>query len=152
MINIIAAITKNRGLGLDNKLLIHNSEDLQEFKRLTSNKDSVLMCGRKTYEHLPKVVQKRVKYVLTRSPQKEKEVDFNDLKKVLLFCQNVWVIGGGEIYKKFIEENLADKIYLSIFEENLEADTFFPQIPEDKYRVKYVTYFRTFKRKIYENR
>ena len=150
MIHVIAAITKNRGLGLGNKLLIHNSEDLKEFKRLTSDPDSVIVCGRKTYESLPKVVQNRVKFVLTRNPQTTKDITFNDLKKSILFCQDVWVIGGGEIYKKFIEEGLADSIYLSIFEENMEADTFFPEIPEDKYACKYITHFKTFKRKTYE--
>lgn len=150
MINIIAAITKNRGLGLGNKLLIHNSEDLKEFKRLTSDPNSVIVCGRKTYESLPKVVQSRVRFVLTRNPQNPKDLTFNDLKKSILFCQDVWVIGGGEIYKKFIEENLADRIYLTIFDENLEADTFFPEIPEDKYACKIITYFKTFKRKVYE--
>ena len=150
MINVIAAITKNRGLGLGNKLLIHNSEDLKEFKRLTSDPNSVIVCGRKTYESLPKIVQDRVKYVLSTNPSKEKEVTLNDLKKSILFCDDVWVLGGGEIYKKFIEENLADRIYLTIFDENLDADTFFPEIPEDKYACKIITYFKTFKRKVYE--
>ena len=89
MIHVIAAITKNRGLGLDNKLLIHNSEDLKEFKRLTSNPNSIIVCGRKTYESLPKVVQNRVKFVLTRNPKNLKDVTFNDLKKSILFCQDV---------------------------------------------------------------
>lgn len=150
MINIIAGITENRGLGLNNSLLIHNAEDLKEFKRLTSKPGSVVVCGRKTYDSLPKIVQGRVKYILSKNPSKEKEVSLNDLKKSILFCQDVWVIGGGEIYKKFIEDNLVDRVYLSIFAETLEADTFFPDIPESKYKVKYVNYFRTFKRKIYE--
>lgn len=146
MINIIVAVSneRDRAIGKDNKLLLHNKEDLQEFKRLTSQPSSVLVCGRKTYESLPEVVKKRVSLIFGKyhtTLDQFKSMDFSN--------KTIWIIGGGEIYKKMIEENLVDSIYLTTFDKELEGDTFFPQIPEN-FVCKHITYFKTFKRKIYE--
>ena len=68
MINIIAAIGKNRELGKDNKLLWHIPEDFKRFKNLTSG--HVVIMGRKTYQSLPKKFRplpNRVNIVVTRN-------------------------------------------------------------------------------------
>ena len=58
MINIIAAIGKNRELGKDNKLLWHIPQDLKRFKLIT-NKHTVIM-GRKTFESIGRPLPNRL--------------------------------------------------------------------------------------------
>ena len=48
---------------------------------------------------------------------------------MLLCGYNCFIIGGGEIYKQSIE--VADKIYLTLIDEEFEGDTYFPEIGED---------------------
>jgi len=51
-IKIIVAMSKNRVIGINNKLPWHITEDLKRFKKLTSGY-SIIM-GRKTYESIGK--------------------------------------------------------------------------------------------------
>lgn len=41
----------------------------------------------------------------------------------------IWIIGGGEIYKQFI--NKVDELHLTHVDADFEADTFFPEIDEN---------------------
>ena len=48
MYSLIVAIGKNNEIGKENKLLWHISEDLKNFKKVTSGKKIIM--GRKTFE------------------------------------------------------------------------------------------------------
>ena len=50
-IHLIWAQDNNGGIGLNGKLPWHISEDLKNFKKITSN--STIIMGRKTWESLP---------------------------------------------------------------------------------------------------
>ena len=64
-ITLIAAVSKNNGIGLNNKLLWYNKDDLKRFKELTIG-HSIIM-GRKTFESLPNgALPNRKNIVLTR--------------------------------------------------------------------------------------
>lgn len=52
MISIIVAVSDDWGIGKDNELLWHISEDLQRFKRLTTGKTVIM--GKKTWYSLQK--------------------------------------------------------------------------------------------------
>ncbi|MFR9566874.1 MAG: dihydrofolate reductase, partial [Rikenellaceae bacterium] len=62
MISIIVAIAQNRVIGGDNQLLWHISEDLRNFKRITSGHPVIM--GRKTYESLGRPLPKRTNVVI----------------------------------------------------------------------------------------
>ena len=47
--------------------------------------------------------------------------------------EEIFVIGGGEIYKKFLELNLIDRMYITHIDEFFEGDTFFPEINFDNW-------------------
>ena len=49
------------------------------------------------------------------------------------YNEEVFVIGGGEIYKKFLELNLIDRMYITHIDEFFEGDTFFPDINFDNW-------------------
>ena len=47
-----------------------------------------------------------------------------------MLCNNdCFIIGGGEIYKQSID--IADKIYLTLVQEDFEGDTYFPEIGKE---------------------
>ena len=67
-INIIAALSKNRVIGINNRLPWSIPEDLKYFKRLTSGKNQAIVMGRKTWDSLPiKPLPNRRNWVLTKS-------------------------------------------------------------------------------------
>jgi len=125
MIKIIVAQSNNRVIGKDNKLLWRQSDDLKRFKSLTLNNKVVM--GRKTFESIGKPLPNRENYILTRSNIR---IDgckiLNHPDDVLDLEGDIFIIGGGEIYKKFL--NLADEIYLTQVDCELDGDTFFPPI------------------------
>jgi dihydrofolate reductase len=130
MIKIIVATSKNRVIGNDNSLIWNLPSDLKHFKKLTT--DNSIVMGRKTYESIGRPLPNRRNIIITR--QEDYEVDdcevVGSLEEALLLCgSNCFIIGGGEIYKQSI--NIADKIYLTLIDEEFEGDTYFPEIDED---------------------
>ena len=135
-VSIIAAIGKNRELGKDNKLIWHIKEDLQRFKKITSGHPIIM--GRKTWDSLPfKPLPNRTNIVVTRNPgfsfaggRLAKLV--GSVGEALEIAKNspggeeVFIIGGGQIYEQTIKKGLVDKLYLTIVEGEFDADTFFP--------------------------
>ena len=67
IISIIAAIGKNRELGIDNKLIWDIPSDLKFFRKTTSG-HTVLM-GRKTYESIGRTLPKRRNIVISRDTE-----------------------------------------------------------------------------------
>lgn len=64
-INIIAACDNKFGIGKDGKLPWSYKEDLQLFKRLTTN--NILIMGRKTVESIPVLLTNRTIFVLSKT-------------------------------------------------------------------------------------
>ena len=149
MINIIAAIGKNRELGKENKLLWHISQDFKRFKTLTSG--HIVIMGRKTFESLPekfRPLPNRVNIVVTRDPKftisarsykDGKVIVCHSLEEAFRLAslaqgkssKEVFIIGGASIYKQGIK--YANKLYLTLVnQEYPEADAFFPDYSEFK--------------------
>jgi len=138
-ISIIVAIDKNRGIGKDNKLLIHFPEDLKHFKEITSGKPVIM--GETTYLSIGRPLPNRDNIVLTLNQDLKIEncliahsID-ESLEIAKEKCEEknineVFIIGGASIYKQFIDK--ADKLYLTLIDKEFEADTFFPEY-EDKF-------------------
>ena len=139
MLSIIVAKASNDVIGGDNKLLWHISEDLKRFKEITSG--HTIIMGRKTFESLPKVLPNRHHIIITRA--KNFKVDsesvsiINDISDVISKFKDteeeVFVIGGGEIYKSLIP--YTKKLYLTRVYKDSEGDTTFPSINYDDWTV-----------------
>lgn len=52
-LQLVVAVDTDNGIGYKNELLFKDSDDLKHFAKLTANK--VVICGRKTYQSLPRV-------------------------------------------------------------------------------------------------
>ncbi|WP_162126465.1 dihydrofolate reductase [Flavobacterium phycosphaerae] len=129
MITLIAAVAENNALGKDNQLLWHLPDDFKRFKSLTSG--HYIIMGRKTFESFPKPLPNRTHVIITRQKNYAPEgcIVVNSLEDAIAVCpkdEEVFVIGGGEIYTQSIA--MADKIDITKVHQHFEADTFFPEI------------------------
>lgn len=136
MITIIAAVADNNALGKNNELLWHLPNDFKRFKSITTG--HYIIMGRKTFESFPKPLPNRTHVIITR--QKNYSYDgciiVDSLQNALATCskeKEVFIIGGGEIYKQSIE--IADKLDITKVHDTFEADTFFPEIDLDKWNL-----------------
>jgi len=136
-ISIIVAVDKNNGIGRNGDQLAYISGDLKRFKALTTG--HTIVMGRKTFEALPKgALPNRRNVVITRRHDYHPagcDV-YNSIKDVMKEAdsnEELFVIGGGEIYNAFLP--YADKIYLTVIDNKFDgADTFFPEIKEDEWK------------------
>jgi len=146
-INIIVAICKNNGIGINNKLPWHYSSDLKKFKTLTTgNKKNAVIMGKNTYQSLDKKLSNRDNLILSKSLIIDEKNDdfisksFNNLDMLLNFIktknyENIWIIGGNQIYKLFLNKNIVDKIYLTYINKPYECDIFFPKINSNNFKL-----------------
>ncbi len=129
MIILIAAAAENNALGKDNDLIWHLPDDFKRFKALTTGHHIIM--GRKTFESFPKPLPNRTHVIITRQKNYQPEgcLVADSLDAAVAMCpknEDVFVIGGGEIYKQAIA--IADKIELTRVHADFDADTFFPEI------------------------
>lgn len=132
---IIAAIDQNNGLGYKNHLLCHLHDDLKNFKRLTSGHTVVM--GHKTWESLSlKPLPNRKNIILTR----QNNATFTDsitsvsVDHVIELCaedEKVFIIGGANVYKQFIE--IADRMIITHIQHRFISDVYFPEIEDKKW-------------------
>lgn len=135
-LKMIAAVGKNNELGKNNGLIWPIKEDLKFFKQTTIG--STVIMGGNTFLSLPKVLPNRTNIVLS---QQEIDVpegvivyhsidDFiNDYKTKE---ENVFVIGGGMIYKLFIDK--VNEIYLTEIDATCEeATVYFPTFNKEDF-------------------
>lgn len=135
-VSIIVAISLNRAIGNNNKLLYWLPNDLKRFKALTTG--HTIIMGRKTFESLPKgALPNRRNIVLsTQQLQFPGAETYHSLEEAMKHCnseETVFIIGGESVYKQGMQ--LANKIYLTQVEDIAkEADAFFPEIDEKEWR------------------
>lgn len=136
-ISLIAAIASgNRALGKDNQLIYKIPEDLKRFKDLTTG--HVIIMGRKTFESIGRALPNRMNIVVTSTPS-----EFSDkgvfpvpnVREAFYLAQEkekkeIFVIGGAKIFEQVMGR--ADKLYLTIIEDNPPADTYFPDYSDFK--------------------
>ena len=137
-ISLLVAAAENNAIGKDNQLLWHLPNDLKFFKNTTWGMPVIM--GRKTYESFNKLLPGRFNFVITRQTGWKAEAVFTASnftealqKSKETNCKEIFVIGGGEIYKEAIE--IADKIYITRVHASFDADTFFPVIDESKWQL-----------------
>ena len=132
--NIVVAACKNKGIGINNKLPWNLSKDLKYFRFLTqSYGENAIVMGKNTCLSLPRALPKRANYVLSSSLKSYDEFkmieDISLLKKK--HYDNVWLIGGAQVYKSMINNDMINSIYYTDIDADFECDTFFPEIPNN---------------------
>lgn len=139
MVSIIVAIANDGAIGRNGDLICHISADLKRFKELTMG--NTILMGRKTFESLPKrPLPGRKNVVITRNRDYNPEgvVVLDDLEKALKTlgtAENIFIIGGGEIYRQSLQ--YTDRLFVThINITAADADTFFPEINLSEWTVE----------------
>jgi dihydrofolate reductase len=135
-ITLIAAMDRNRTIGIGNKLPWRLPAEMAFFKSMTLGK-TVLM-GRKTFESLPKPLVDRRNVVLTRQQDFQPEgcEIVYSVEEALELCKNdeLMVIGGADIYAQMLPH--ADTILLTEVDTVIEGgDAFFPAFSESQWQI-----------------
>lgn len=140
MISLIAAISENRAIGYENKLLYWLPNDLKRFKALTTG--HTIIMGRKTFDSLPNgALPNRRNVVISRSvkelPGCEVYPSFMDAISSVLTKESeqgdseIFIIGGASVYSQAMP--FADRLCLTLVHDVADkADAFFPPIDDWK--------------------
>lgn len=142
--SLIVCCDNNYGIGKNNKLPWKYSKDMNYFKNQTidNNKLNVVIMGNNTYKSIPnsyKPLKNRFNIVLTKSDinilnnNEDNLKYFNNIDDILLYLHNnkekfndVYIIGGNQIYNIFLDLQIIQNIYLtSISEINYNCDIHF---------------------------
>lgn len=143
--SIIVAFDSKYGIGKNGKLPWGLPSDLKHFKEITTtvaNKDkkNAVIMGRKTWESLPQKYRPlpgRVNLVLSKKGglNLPSEVYCSQsledaLSQLSSFkdLENIFVIGGAQIYVQAIDHPLCQKLYVTHIQGEHGCDTFFPPI------------------------
>jgi dihydrofolate reductase len=121
---IIAAIARNRVIGINGRLPWHIPEDVARFKRLTMG-HAVLM-GRRTYEAIGRPLPGRRNVVIASQPIAGVETfDSPDAALQSLAAEPiVFVLGGSALFAALLPK--AHVLYLTHVDQSPEGDAFFP--------------------------
>lgn len=136
-ISLIAAVSENLVIGKDSRLPWHLPSDMRYFRDVTTG--HCILSGRKNYFTIPPKIRplsNRTNIVVSRQKELFEEIRNEGAEPVntveegirrasLLGEKELFVIGGGEIYKQTI--GIADKLYITWVYATIEGDVFFPE-------------------------
>lgn len=127
-INLITAMDKNMGIGLDDSLPWKLPGELRYFKEKTLN--SVILMGRKTLNSLPGILPQREHWILSKgSVENEKIKVFNSIPDVFkeakaIGLKEIWVVGGANIYEQMLP--FATDLWITEVEAETNSNHYFP--------------------------
>lgn len=142
---IVVAMDSKYGIGKAGGLAWHLPADLKHFKAITAQtnnptKRNAVLMGRKTWESLPEKVRPlpgRLNIVLTRDAQfklPQGVLKCNSLDEALanipLDVENIFVIGGAQIYQEAINHPMCQKLFLTHVKGDFACDAFFSPISQ----------------------
>ncbi len=130
VISLIACIGRNRELGYENDLIWKIPDDMAYFKAMT--KGHAIIMGQRTFESIGRALPGRTNIVLSD------DANFNPSDVIVARTMDealkqakdketdeIFFIGGAFVYSQSIK--FADKIYLTIVDDEAQADAFFPE-------------------------
>lgn len=134
---IIAAVSSNGVIGVNNDLPWKIPEDMKHFKRTTTG--HIVIMGRKTFESFgAKPLPNRMNVIISGSSVlaskytilSENAVIVKDIESLEFLSEikdkQKFVIGGGQIYKEFLDRGLVEQCILTEVKKEYEGDVYFP--------------------------
>ncbi len=142
IVSAIAAVAENGTIGKDGDLPWSLPDDMRFFQRTTRGHH--IITGRKNYESIPpkyRPLKDRVNVVVTRERgyQAPGAVVVHSLEEALHVAHvagegEVFIIGGGQIYREALEKQLVQRLYLTRVHTHVEGDTRFPEVAPQQWR------------------
>ena len=152
IVNIIVAYCNNYGIGKENGLVWNIKTDMAKFKKLTiGDTNNAVIMGKNTFLslHNENGLTQRDNLILSKSITIDKEngknrvKTFNSIQLLESFVKlqnyaKVWIIGGEQIYKLFLDNYKKDnasifnisKIYITYINKDYECTSFFPDLAQ----------------------
>lgn len=132
---LIAAMARNRAIGIKGQLPWRLSDDLKRFKAITMG--HVLLMGRTTFDSIGRPLPGRRTIVVTRqrdwsAPGVEVAHTIDEAIEKAGHHQ-IFVAGGADIYRQTIDR--ASRLYLTLVSRDVEGDAFFPIFDESAFDV-----------------
>jgi len=140
---LIAACDFNKVIGNGLEIPWKIREDLKQFKQKTFHNNIIM--GRKTYDSLGNkalpsrtnivLTTKAIKYRNEKLQGKHEGVIFEDTAEAALSScipdREIFIIGGSEIYKLFLEKDYIQKAYISLVKRTFYGDCYLPNLGSD---------------------
>lgn len=143
MIAIIAAFSKNRIIGDGGRIPWDIPHDMQRFKKLTTG--NIVIMGRITYEDIGRPLPDRYNIIVTSDRDyvvygckvcaSYEEALQHALTEADKTHADIFICGGASIYKQALAD--ADKLCLSILDDEYEGDRYFPEYDESMFECVY---------------
>lgn len=147
---IVAALLPDLGIGANGAMPWRLKQEMRYFKDITTTSSSgtinAVVMGRKTWELIPKKFRPlpgRLNIVLSRSFENDENngvLQYNSISALMGALQElnyawgekkierIFVMGGAQIYEKFLQESMADSVLLTeitnLGAEPIPMDTF----------------------------
>ena len=138
VVSLIVAVSENKVIGKDNDLVWHLPTDMKFFKDTT--KGHFVIMGRRNYESIPhkyRPLPNRTNVIVTRQDDYKAEgcLLVNSVEEAIELAQKAgdiepFIIGGGQIYKYAIDNNLVDRVYLTKVHTEIDGDTYFEDLDD----------------------
>ena len=139
---LIVAAAENNTIGKNNDLPWSLPHDMSFFKKKTLG--STVIMGRKNYLSIPekyRPLPNRYNIVLTRDKsfiatdclvldKLEDAIKVGEKRQ-----EEIFIIGGGQLYNYAIENDLVDIIYLTRIHAIIDGDTFFPELKKSDWNI-----------------
>ncbi len=134
---LVAAMAKNKVIGLNNKLPWKMPADLRHFKAVTLTKP--VLMGRKTYESIGRPLPNRRNIVISRQPDLklvgcEVAHSINMALELVFSEPEVCIIGGTSIYEQALP--LATEMQLTYIDADITGDSYFPSWDENDWQLR----------------
>lgn len=138
MISIIAAAAKNGVIGAGGKIPWNIPEDMAYFRRITSG--GAVIMGRRTYEDIGRPLPDRYNIVVSEKMKTAPEgtVLAHSLAEAVESAvrsglENIFLCGGAAVYREGLA--IADRIYLTVLDDEYDGDVYFPEFSEKDFRL-----------------
>ncbi len=133
-LSLIVAMTEDRVIGRNNDLPWRIPSDMSRFRKITTGHPIIM--GRKNWESIDERVRplkNRCNIVLTRKRNYRAEgaLIAHSIQEAYLLARNapgadeIFIIGGEEIYQQFIQ--YVQKAYITLVQASISGETHFPK-------------------------
>ncbi|MDE6698177.1 MAG: dihydrofolate reductase [Lachnospiraceae bacterium] len=130
MIGLIVAYSKNRVIGNSGCIPWKIKGEQKRFKELTTG--NVVIMGRRSYEEIGHPLPNRTTIVVsgTKNYDADNCITVKSLEEAVKIAgdRNVYISGGESLYKEAL--SIAEKMYITEIELEVEGDTYFPEFDE----------------------
>lgn len=137
-VTLVAAVAANGVIGVDGELPWRLPEDLAHFKKLTMGHPMIM--GRATFDSIGRALPGRTTIVVTRNAGwsadgTETAASLPEaLERAALLDDDVFIVGGGQIYAQALESDLVDLLCITRVAAAPDGDTAFPAIDWERWR------------------